>query len=160
MSVGIVASTARQTSTTKIQIALACGDISLAVSRRPKMTDSTEDPPENTTDRKLGVIVDLLGSISEQLEGQGDALNFIARCVAPRQDAEENQLEILLSGLISRMDRQSAILRKVSDGLTRLGKNLPLEIVRAIDENFVLPNTPTSGSRPNGLSGHSGEPGP
>jgi hypothetical protein len=146
MSVGIVASTARQTSTTKIQIALACGDISLAVSRRPKMTDSTEDPPENTTDRKLGVIVDLLGSISEQLEGQGDALNFIARCVAPRQDAEENHLEVLLSGLISRMDRQSAILRKVSDGLTNLGKNLPLEIVRAIDENFVFPGTPPDGS--------------
>jgi hypothetical protein len=33
------------------------------------MTDTTEDPPENTTDQKLGMIVDLLASISEQLEG-------------------------------------------------------------------------------------------
>lgn len=121
------------------------------------MTDEIDDVPTSPTDQQLGQILTLLGSISDQLDGQGDALNFIARCVAPREDAEGNQLEILLSQLIGRLDKQSAILRIISDGLIKMGKNLPLDIVRAIDDNLGASGAPIHGGGGSGANGHGQE---
>ena len=121
------------------------------------MNDEIDDLPPSPPGEKAGQILTLLGSISEQLDGQGDALNFIARCVAPREDADGSKLEDLLAGLIGRLDRQSAILRTISDGLTKIGKTLPLDIVRAIDDNLGNAGTPANGSVASGKKGHGQE---
>jgi hypothetical protein len=121
------------------------------------MNDETDEPPATPTEQKLTQILSLLGLISDQLDGQGDALNFIARCVAPKEDGDGHQLEELLKQLIGRLDKQSATLRMISDGMTRMGKTLPLDIVRAIDDNLANSEAPGNGTRSKGGNGHGPE---
>jgi hypothetical protein len=112
---------------------------------------SLTSPPADATPASIQT---LLETMLERQEGQGEILSFIAKCVAPKGDDSGEKLSELLATLIGRIDRQTALIHSLIVEFVRLGRKLPLDIVRAIDDNLgVAPSTPAPDGRANG-NGH------
>ncbi len=68
----------------------------------------------------------------------GESLETIIRLVTPEQKDEQEgpTLEELIGGLISRFDNQSAYLKDITVSVAKLARDMPLDVVQAISDNF------------------------
>ncbi len=68
----------------------------------------------------------------------GENLETIIRLVTPEQKDEQEgpTLEELICGLIARLDNQSAYLKDITVGVAKLARDMPLDVVQAISDNF------------------------
>ena len=73
----------------------------------------------------------------------GEQLERIIQLVTPeeKEAGEGPTLEELIGGLISRLDNQSAYLKDITVGLAKITRNMPLDVVRAIADNFGVEPT-------------------
>ncbi len=97
---------------------------------------------------------DTLGQISRGIRGanggiaviagvqrqHGESLETIIRLVTPEQGPGKDgpPLEELLGALLVRMDSQSAYLKEITVGLAKVARDMPLDVVQAIADNFGL----------------------
>ena len=74
----------------------------------------------------------------------GEHLERIIELVTPdeKEDAEEPSLEELLGGLVTRLDNQSAYLKDIMVGLAKITRDMPLDVVQAIADNFGIEPIP------------------
>ena len=74
----------------------------------------------------------------------GESLETIIRLVTPEQKHKEegSTLEELIGGLISRLDNQSAYLKDIAVGVAKLARDMPLDVVQAISDNFGVDPSP------------------
>lgn len=75
----------------------------------------------------------------------GEQLERIIQLVTPEETeaGEGPTLEELIGGLISRLDNQSAYLKDIKVALAKVTRDMPLDVVQAIADNFDV--DPTSG---------------
>ncbi|MGI4940694.1 MAG: hypothetical protein ACRYHQ_09055 [Janthinobacterium lividum] len=68
----------------------------------------------------------------------GEHLERIIQLVTPeeKEASDGPTLEELIGGLISRLDNQSAYLKNISVGVAKLARDMPLDVVQAIADNF------------------------
>ena len=74
----------------------------------------------------------------------GEHLERIIELVTPeeKEEGEGPSLEELLTGLIVRLDGQSAYLKDITVGLAKITRDMPLDVVRAIADNFGIEPIP------------------
>lgn len=74
----------------------------------------------------------------------GEHLERIIELVTPeeREEGEGPSLEELLGGLITRLDNQSTYLKDIMVGLAKITRDMPLDVVQAIVDNFGIEPIP------------------
>ena len=119
--------------------------------------------PESTGAHALDIEADdTLVQISKGLRGanggialiagvqrqHGESLETIIRLVTPEPGSggEGPSLEELIGALLVRLDHQSAYLKDITVGLAKITQDMPLDVVRAIADNFGL--NPTRDAKP------------
>ena len=70
----------------------------------------------------------------------GESLETIIRLVTPEQGSPKDgpSLEELMSELLVRLDQQSAYLKDITVRLAKITRDMPLDVVQAIADNFGL----------------------
>ena len=68
----------------------------------------------------------------------GESLETIIRLVTPekKDEADGPSLEELIGALLARLDGQSAYLKDITVGLATITRDMPLDVVQAIADNF------------------------
>ena len=102
-----------------------------------------------TTDTRLAAIdrgiIDLRGGVallSDELRLHGEALNRILELLTPDEMQSGPPLHELLGHLVGRLDRQSLMLKDILTAQVALARNLPLDVVRVIDDNLSVADHP------------------
>ena len=74
----------------------------------------------------------------------GEHLERIIELVTPeeKEEGEGPSLEELLGGLITRLDNQSSYLKDIMVGLAKITRDMPLDVVQAIVDNFGIEPIP------------------
>ncbi len=74
----------------------------------------------------------------------GEHLERIIELVTPdeKEEGEGPSLEELLGGLVTRLDNQSAYLKDIMVGLAKITRDMPLDVVQAIADNFGIEPIP------------------
>lgn len=73
----------------------------------------------------------------------GEHLERIIELVTPeKKEGEGPSLEEMLSGLLVRLDSQSAYLKDITVGLAKITRDMPLDVVQAIADNFGIEPIP------------------
>ena len=74
----------------------------------------------------------------------GEHLERIIELVTPeeKEEGEGPSLEELLGGLITRLDNQSNYLKDIMVGLAKITRDMPLDVVQAIADNFGIDPIP------------------
>lgn len=87
----------------------------------------------------------LIAGIQRQ---HGESLETIIRLVTPEKtDTPDGpSLEELIGALLVRLDSQSAYLKDITVGLTKITRDMPLDVVQAIADTFGL--DPTRDAKP------------
>ena len=80
-----------------------------------------------------------LGHIYARLDVQGEMLKRILMILMEEKESDGPSLFQLLADLITRIDGQSLYLKDLTVAVAKLGMNLPLDVVTAIDDNLDLP---------------------
>ena len=73
----------------------------------------------------------------------GESLETIIRLVTPEPGSGSDgpSLEELIGALLVRLDNQSAYLKDITVALAKITQDMPLDVVRAIADNFGLDPT-------------------
>ena len=96
----------------------------------------------------LGEVKAGLTTLANEVHLHGEILMRIVGLLTPKQEHSETPLHELLAALIARLDRQSVMLKQILEAQTNLRRQLPSEVVQAIDNTRGA-----SGSVANGVSG-------
>ena len=75
-------------------------------------------------------------SIAATLIEHSKMLQAILRLMTEVASKDDDELGMLLQAIIARLGEQTAALAEVSAGLAKLGRDLPLDLVAAIDDQF------------------------
>lgn len=98
-----------------------------------KKTRVLKEHPENVEG-----LAQALGPIHERLDAYGEMLKRILQVLTEEKESDGPNLFQLLSDLIVRIDGQSRYLKNLTVAVGKLGKELPLDLVQAIDDNLDL----------------------
>ncbi len=73
----------------------------------------------------------------------GESLETIVRLLTPEPGPGKDgpSLEELIGALLVRLDSQSAYLKDITIGLAKITRDMPLDVVRAIADNFGVDST-------------------
>ena len=114
-----------------------------------KDRDGLSSPDENRTSLASieGGVQDANSGLALILGKQrlhGEHLERIIELVTPeeKEEGEEPSLEELLGGLITRLDNQSTYLKDIMVGLAKITRDMPLDVVQAIADNFGIDPIP------------------
>ena len=108
-----------------------------------KKTRISEERSENAE-----AAAQALAPVMERLDLHGEMLKHIIQLLTEEKQSDGPSLYDLLAELIKRIDNQSAYLKDLTVAVAQLGINLPLDLIKAIDDNLDLPHR-TNG-HPNG----------
>ena len=100
------------------------------------MTDTVETRlasiDQGLTEASAGVAI-----LADQLRLQGEMLSRILEILTPVETEQSGpSLHELMAQLIGRLDRQSVMLKDILVSQGTLARDLPLDVVRAIDDNY------------------------
>jgi len=108
-----------------------------------KKTRISEERSENSD-----AAAQALAPVMERLDVHGEMLKRIIQLLTEEKQSDGPTLYDLLADLIKRIDSQSAYLKDLTVAVAKLGINLPLDLIKAIDDNLDIPHR-TNG-HPNG----------
>ena len=81
-----------------------------------------------------------LAPVMERLDLHGEMLKHIIKLLTEEKQSDGPTLYDLLADLIKRIDNQSAYLKDLTVAVAQLGINLPLDLIKAIDDNLDIPH--------------------
>ena len=110
-----------------------------------KQPRALREHPENAEG-----LAQALAPVCERLDIHGEMLKRILQVLTEEKESDGPNLFQLLSDLIVRIDGQSHYLKNLTVAVGKLGKELPLDLVQAIDDNLDLSH------RQNGNAGRDG----
>ncbi len=97
--------------------------------------------------------------VADTLRFHGEALNRILDILTPDEEASSGPpLHELIGHLITRLDRQSVMLRDILVAQGKLARDLPLDVVRVIDDNLGGVGQPPAGASGGKANGGSTQP--
>ncbi len=100
-----------------------------------KKTRIQLEPNENAETAELA-----LAAVLERLDLHGEMLKHIIQLLTEEKQSDGPTLYDLLADLIKRIDNQSAYLKDLTVAVAKLGINLPLDLIEAIDDNLDIPH--------------------
>lgn len=109
-------------------------------------TKKTRVPKEHT--ENADGLAAVMQPVRDRLDLHGEMLRKILTILTEDKEGDGPSLSDLLSDLIKRLDAQSGSLLKLTTAVIALRNQLPLEVVRAIDDN--LDGSGASKGQPNG----------
>ena len=109
-------------------------------------TKKTRIPKEHT--ENADGLAAIMKPVRDRLDLHGEMLRQILKILTEDKQSDGPSLSDLLSDLIKRLDTQSRTLLDLTAGVVALRDQLPLEIVRAIDDN--LDGSTARQGQPNG----------
>ena len=99
---------------------------------------AARDPKEHT--ENMAALTEALSPIRERLDVHGEMLNRILLILTEEKQSDGPTIYDLLADLIKRIDNQSRYLADLTTAVAQLGINLPLDLVKAIDDNLDIPH--------------------
>ena len=103
-------------------------------------TKKTRIPEERS--ENADAAAQALAPVMERLDLHGEMLARIIQLLTEEKGSDGPTLYDLLADLIKRIDRQSAYLKDLTVAVAQLGINLPLDLIKAIDDNLDIPHRP------------------
>ena len=100
-----------------------------------KKTRISEERSENAD-----AATQALAPVMERLDLHGEMLKRIIQLLTEEKQSNGPTLYDLLADLIKRIDNQSAYLKDLTVAVAQLDINLPLDLVKAIDDNLDIPH--------------------
>lgn len=91
-------------------------------------------------DQNIEALGQALSPIHERLDVHGEMLKRIIQLLTEEKENDGPTLYQLLADLIVRLDGQSRYLKDLTVAVGQLGVNLPLDLVKAIDDNLDIPS--------------------
>jgi len=85
-------------------------------------------------------LAEALSPVRERLDVYGEMLNRILLILTEEKESDGPSLAELMGELIKRIDSQSRYLADLTTAVAQLGINLPLDLVKAIDDNLDIPH--------------------
>ena len=101
-------------------------------------TKNTRIPEERS--ENADAAAQALAPVLERLDLHGEMLKHIIQLLTAEKPSDGPSLYDLLADLIKRIDSQSAYLKDLTVAVAQLGINLPLDLVKAIDDNLDIPH--------------------
>ena len=101
-------------------------------------TKKTRIPIELTENAETAALA--LTPVMERLDLHGEMLKRIVQLLTAEKQSNGPTLYDLLADLIKRLDNQSAYLKDLTVAVAQLGINLPLDLIKAIDDNLDIPH--------------------
>ncbi len=101
-------------------------------------TKKTRIPEERS--ENIEVAAQALAPVLERLDIHGEMLKHIVQLLTEEKGSDGPSLFDLLADLIKRLDGQSAYLKDLTVAVAQLGINLPLDLIKAIDDNLDIPH--------------------
>jgi hypothetical protein len=83
--------------------------------------------------------------IAEQLASHGDMLRMILSILQQGADEERPSLAEAIAALIASVGAQNQLLKGLVTAIGKLGRDLPLDLVAAIDDNLDIPRRAPNG---------------
>ena len=118
--------------------------------------NQTTDARLTSIDQGIVGLQSAMTLIAGELRIHGECLQRILETITPEEAGQSGPpLHELLGHLIARLDRQSTMLKDILAAQVTLARNLPLDVVRVIDDNLggaVPPATDVGGGKVNGRS--------
>ena len=91
-----------------------------------------------------------LALISSQLAVQGEQVRAILEILTADKASDGPSLVTQIGELIVRLDNQNRYLKELAVAVSTLGRDLPLNLVAAIDDNLDIPRLNGDGSHRDG----------
>ena len=99
--------------------------------------NQTTDARLASIDQGIVALQSAMALIASELRIHGECLQRILETVTPEEAGESGPpLHELLGHLIARLDSQSIMLKDILAAQIALARNLPLDVVRVIDDNL------------------------
>lgn len=90
-------------------------------------------------DESAGGVEERLALISSQLAVQGEQIRAILGLLTAERASNGPSLAKQMGDLIDRLDNQTDYLKDLAVAVGKLGRDLPLDLVAAIDDNLDIP---------------------
>jgi len=121
--------------------------------------DQTTDARLASIDQSIVALQSAIALIASELRIHGECLQRILETITP-EEAEQSgpPLHELLGHLIARLDSQSIMLKDILAAQVALARNLPLDVVRGIDDNLSGVRPPATDAADGKVDGHSAQP--
>jgi hypothetical protein len=111
----------------------------------------TTDTRLTNIDQGLTEVRGGVALLADEMRLHGEALTRILEILTPAETEQSGPpLHELLAQLISRLDRQSVMLKDILAAQGNLARNLPLDVARVIDDNYGAGGPPPAGAAGNG----------
>lgn len=107
----------------------------------------TQTPPRDASDL-LAAVQELKGGVTllaSQSRLHTEILMRIVELLTPSEERSGPPIQEMLAALIGRLDRQSVMLKEIIEGQGSLRRELPQQVVQAIDEAHDANEKPVDG---------------
>ena len=121
--------------------------------------NQTTDARLASIDQGIVGLQSAMALIASELRIHGECLQRILETITP-EEAEQSgpPLHELLGHLIARLDSQSIMLKDILAAQVALARNLPLDVVRVIDDNLGGVGQSAAGAADGKVNGQSARP--
>ena len=119
----------------------------------------TSDARLASIDQGIVALQSAIALIAGELRIHGECLQRILEAITPEVGEESGPpLDELLGHLIARLDSQSIMLKDILAAQAALARNLPLDVVRVIDDNLSAVGPPATDAADGRANGHTAQP--
>lgn len=105
----------------------------------------------------LGDVKAGLVTLASEVHLHGEILLQIVGLLTPGEERSGTPLDELLAALIGRLDRQSVMLKEILEAQSTLRRNLPGEVVQAIDDTHGAGGSIANGAPGGNAHGTNGQ---
>ena len=121
--------------------------------------NQTTDARLASIDQGIVGLQSAMALIASELRVHGECLQRILETITPEEAGQSGPpLHELLGHLIARLDSQSIMLKDILAAQVALARNLPLDVVRVIDDNLGRVGPPATDATDGRVNGHSAQP--
>ena len=122
------------------------------------MTQTT-DARLASIDQGIVALQSAMALVAGELRIQGECLQRILETITPGEAEQSGPpLHELLGHLIARLDSQSIMLKDILGAQIALARNLPLDVVRVIDDNLGEVGPPATEAADGKVNGRPAQP--
>ena len=121
--------------------------------------NQTTDARLASIDQGIVGLQSAMALIASELRIHGECLQRILETITPEEAGQSGPpLHELLGHLIARLDSQSIMLKDILAAQVALARNLPLDVVRVIDDNLGGVGQSAAGAADGKVNGNSAQP--
>ena len=121
--------------------------------------NQTTDARLASIDHGIVALQSAMSLVASELRIHGECLQRILETITPEEAGQSGPpLHELLGHLIARLDSQSIMLKDILAAQIALARNLPLDVVRVIDDNLGGVGQSAAGAADGNINGTPAQP--